>query len=268
VILPTFPQLELHYNQRKPMVKRGTELPRKLKHDAIVEALVELRFNTPTVTEVFLGRLIEHRNWEGWQQRQLPAYNIPPQFRQIDPNLQFTPIIELAERDGGAALRIGSSVVSYHRRAPYVGWARFKPELERVVESLFASGAKITVKRLGLRYMNALRPNLHNITSIADLDLELVVSQDVISSAVNINFTTDIGRQSACTVRIATKEFIQGAVPEDTTVFVDVDVFTSDSFSTTDISAVNHWVDFAHTQEKNEFFHLFKQSTIDMLRED
>jgi hypothetical protein len=97
----------------------------------------------------------------------------------------------------------------------------------------------------------------------------MTVSEDVISSTVNLNFVTQIGNGSSCTVRIATPELIQGGVlPSDTSVFVDVDVFTNEGFRATDKKTVDDWIEFAHTQEKAEFFHLFKQATIDKLREE
>lgn len=250
------------------MVKRGTQLPKKLKCDAIVEALVELRFESKGLAEVLIGKFVDHPNWKGWEQRQLPAYNLPPQLRTLDPNVQFAPIIELVDNENKTVLRIGPFVVSYHRQAPYVGWEKFKPELDRVSATLFETANDLVIKRLGLRYMNSLRPNLHGIAALTDLDLKMTVSEDAILKAANLNFTTQLGKQSACTVRIATPEFVLGIIPADTRVYIDVDVFTNEGFTTTDKKAVDEWVEFAHTQEKTEFFRLFTQSTIDKLQEE
>jgi len=250
------------------MVKRGTTLPKRLKNDAIIEALLEIRFESKTFFEVFLGRLVDHPYWKGLQKQELPAYSIPAQLRLIDPNMRYAPILELRGSDDKSALRIGRSVVSYHRRAPYDGWEKFKPELERVIVSLFAAAENVSVKRIGLRYMNALTPQIHFIGSISDLDLKLEVSGDPILGNVNINFTTNVGDESSCTVRIATREFTLGNLPQDTSLFVDVDVFTNEGYTAVNENAIKEWIEFAHTQEKTEFFRLFKQESIDKLRED
>ena len=251
------------------MVKRGTDAPRKLTNDAIIEALLEVRFQTKSIfPEVFIGRFLDTDPWRNWQQRQLPAYNIPAQIRTLEPNIQFSPIIEVAEPAGKALLRVGTSVVSYHRKAPYVGWEKFKPELLRVINALFKASSGLIVRRLGFRYLNSLRSKLHGIRSIADLDLKMTVAEDPIEKYVNLNFTVPLEHASSCAVRIATPELIQGPIPEDTTVFVDVDVYTNEGFSTTEKKMVDDWIEFAHEQEKKEFFHLFKQSTIDVLREE
>jgi uncharacterized protein (TIGR04255 family) len=252
------------------MVKRGTELPKKLKQDAIVEAVVEFRFESSTIPEVFLGRVIDSQRWRGWLKKQLPAYNLPPQIRRIDRNVQYAPLFQLSEPGSPAALRIGPKVLSFHQLAPYVGWMVFKPALEAVVETLFSTVDGLQVKRIGLRYMNALRPGIHNIRSVADLDLKLVVSEDLLSEKVNLNFITKVRGDSSCIVRVSTMDFVQGPtqIPADTSVFVDVDVYTNDGFTTSDKTVVNDWVEFAHTQEKTEFFHLFTQNAIDNLREE
>jgi len=251
------------------MVKRGTPLPDKLKTDAIIEAVLEIRFQSKTrIPEVFFGKFVDSGPWRDWEQRYLPINNIPPQLRANDPNLQFMPTVELAEPQSSGAVRLGGSVISYHRRPPYPGWTVYKPCLDEVVNSFFKSMMeRVVVTRLGFRYLNALRPVQHQIRSFEDLFLKLTVSEDQISQSVNVNFTNDIGRDSKCAVRIATPDLVQGLIPKDTSIFVDVDVFTNDGFRTTEKSAVIDWVEFAHTNEKEQFFRLFKQETIDALKE-
>ena len=73
----------------------GKPIPQKLKHDAIVEALVEIRFDASTIPEVLLGRLADHEPWKGFDQRRLPAYEIPAPIRQADANLRYNPWFEL-----------------------------------------------------------------------------------------------------------------------------------------------------------------------------
>jgi uncharacterized protein (TIGR04255 family) len=250
------------------VVKRGTPLPTKLKHDAILEAILELRIASQPIPEVFYGRLVDHRYWKSFSRHRLPTHEIPEKFRLIDPNVRYIPVIELIAPDSKAALRVGPYAVSYHRTAPYVGWKNFSPDLLQVVDSLFETTTDPTIERLGLRYLNAMSVERHHIKSIGDLDIKLTDADGEIATNVNINFTRELTRDSSCTVRIATKEFIQGDVPADTTVIIDVDVFTNDGFKTTDKEVVKQWVTDAHNYEKNEFFHLFTQTTIDQLREE
>jgi uncharacterized protein (TIGR04255 family) len=109
----------------------GNSPPAKLKQDAIVEAILEVRFDLPrpAIPEIFLGRLADRQAWRGFAQRPMPASQVPAQIRRIDPNLRYQPVIELVSQDQGRAVRIGPQVLSYHRLKKYVGWDSFKPEL-------------------------------------------------------------------------------------------------------------------------------------------
>jgi uncharacterized protein (TIGR04255 family) len=118
-----------------------------------------------------------------------------------------------------------------------------------------------------LRYTNALTPQVHGIRSVSDLDLDITIAQERVLGSVNLNFTTDLSNNTQCTVRVATKDFVEGALPEDTTIIIDVDVFTKDGFKPKAIADVLSWIEFAHEKEKIEFFHLLPDKVIDALKE-
>lgn len=244
---------------------REKPVPKKLKNDAIVEAILELRFDTATIPEVLFGRLADYRPWKNLAQRRLPAYDIPSVLRQVDPNLRFQAVFELTGEQ--RAVRIGPQVISYHRTVPYIGWERFWPELRETISGIFETANGLVIRRLGLRYLNALRPDLHGIASISDLDLEIKVANERVTGNVNLNFTVDVPSKTACTVRIATSEFVQGNLPPNTSVYVDVDVFTKGGFETKERKTVENWVTEAHDSEKREFFRLLTDRSIEALEE-
>jgi uncharacterized protein (TIGR04255 family) len=250
------------------MAARAKPIPGKLKHDAIIEALFEIRFDTATLPEVFFGRLADYAPWKGFDQRRTPAHEIPASFRESDPNLRYQPVFELAAPADHRAVRIGQHVLSYHRTAPYVGWQRFQPELEEVVSALFAKADDPVITRLGFRYINALRSDLHGIRRLSDLDLTFAIAREVVGGSVNVNFTTSVSENTQCTVRIATIDLVQGPLPSASSVLIDVDLFTKESFKSTEEGAVMEWIEFAHTQEKQQFFRLLTDETIDALKED
>lgn len=247
------------------MANRGTPLPAKIKNDAIVEALLDIRFEAPsTIPEVFYGRLIDHPHWKGLPQQRLPAYELPPQARELDPTVRYAPVLQLLGQDGPSVLRFGPAVLSYHRRAPYNSWSEFQPQLQRVIDSLFdTTENNVKATRIGLRYLNALTPAAHGINSIADLDLKLTIAEDDIKGKVNINLTDQLDACLAYTVRVSTKEFLAGIFPSDISIYVDVDVYTPDGFASSDKAQISQWVKDAHALEKREFFHLFTDSTLE-----
>lgn len=242
-------------------------IPAKLKHDAIVEALLEMRFDMTTIPEVLLGRLADCPSWKGFEQDRMPAYEIPGFVRQADANLRYQPVFELHNAEKNRAVRIGDHVLSYHRLLPYESWTHFKPELDTAIDALFSKANDLIIRRLGLRYINAIRPELHPIKSILDLDLTMAVENEPVGGNVNVNFTTDLSDDTQCTVRVATAEFVQGILPPNSRVLIDVDVFTKEAFRTNDVQKVKQWVESAHTMEKEQFFRLLTVETIEALEE-
>ncbi len=156
-------------------------------------------------------------------------------------------------------------MLSYHLFAPYIGWSKFRTELGRVADQLFSKTRGTVVRRLGLRYLNALRPDLHNIKAVTDLDLSVVVMDKTLSGNVNLNFTDAPAVDKRATVRVATPDFVTGLLPTGTSVFVDVDVYTPPGFQARSANRVHRWLESAHETEKDEFFSLLKPETITQL---
>jgi uncharacterized protein (TIGR04255 family) len=252
------------------LVVRGTPLPKKLRRDSIVEAVFEMQFETPTIAERLIGRMTDLEPWKNLPQRRLPEYEVPAMLRQTNPFLRFRPTVEVPDdqTEEYRSIRIGPNVLSYHCAKKYVGWSRFKPELERTVVDLFNAAESIRIVRLGLRYLNAFTPTAHNINSVADLDMSITVAEDKLTGNVNLNYQIDLPEIGQCRVGIATRQFVQGPLPDGTTVYVDVDVFTIPGYECSNADEVKVWLEKAHDQEKEEFFHLMKKETIDALTED
>jgi uncharacterized protein (TIGR04255 family) len=250
------------------VVARGTPLPIKLRDDAIVEAIFEIRFDMSTLPEVLIGRISEFGRWKSLAQRRMPGADIPSQLRLMNPMLRKQPTIEFVDEGVEPfALRLGPQSLAFHRIRKYVGWKRFRPELDEAMDVLFQKADGIVIRRLGLRYLNALTRDIHQVGSLGDLDVSLMIAGDQPMSNLNLNYTLDVGNETQCTVRVATADIVQGALPTGTSVFVDVEVFTKEGYKTDRRGDVEKWLEFAHLSEKQEFFRLLKQETITALEE-
>jgi uncharacterized protein (TIGR04255 family) len=250
------------------MPVRKKDIPKKLKHDAIVEAILEIRFQTTTIPEMLFGRLADYQPWKDFSHSRLPAQDIPRAIREGDPYLKLQPLFALSNSQ--CTVRIGPNAISFHRAAPYEGWSVFHPQIEEMITGLFQKADNLTVNRLGLRYLNSLQSDLHGIASILNLDLKMSVEDQSISGNVNLNFASDVADKTACTVRIATPEFVQGLSLQrpQASVYIDVDVFTKEPFEKRAEQDVQAWVTTAHTIEKDQFFRLLTEEKIKELRED
>lgn len=248
----------------------SSKLPTKLKNDAILEAVLEIRFEPDPnlVAEILFGRFADVPEWREFKQVRLPTADIPAPIRRADPNLRYHPSVELVSTDGGLSVRIGPQVIAYSRRGDYPGWNVFGAELTKVVDSLYRILPNAQVSRLGLRYINALRSDVHGINNISDLDIAIAVAGSNVTSSLNLNFKTDVNSNHEAMSRIATVDLAEGSIPDNASVIVDIDVYTGRSFSTRAIEDVKSWVIAAHQKEKESFFKVLGEKATQRLRED
>ena len=249
-----------------------TALPTKLKYDAIIEAILEVRFASSNILpELLMGRLIDFPAWSKFVQRRLPTADIPDVIRNSDINLRYLPMIELAEVGGNRSIKIGHHAIAFHNKAPYLGWAKFNPALQEMIDLLFNANPEITIQRLGLRYINLLTPSKHFINNINDLNLSVKIGDHILQEKLNLNFHTEEQENTTCMVRVATKEFVEfqppAELPPDANVLVDIDVYTSKRLKHSSAVEVKSWLEAAHSIEKGAFFKLLKSDTIEGLRE-
>jgi uncharacterized protein (TIGR04255 family) len=243
-----------------------TPLPERINPDAILEALVEFRFDHTELPELVLGRLLDAPLWNGYTQTRLPAADIPQPIRDIDANLRYQPVVELRKGDGSRVAKIGGHVVSYHVVGPYPGWAIFGAEIELTLREVIAKLKSPRFSRMGLRYINALRPEGHHIRSLADTNIVLRVGDEVVTESVNVNYTRTFGENHTVTVKIATPDLVVGGVPPGYSLLCDIDVGSKpESFMPDYIHAIA-WIEKAHSLEKAEFFAILPKEITHKLR--
>ena len=149
-------------------------------------------------------------------------------------------------------------------------WQTFTPPQNTAPAALCGlfSLRRVYVSRLGLRYINATTSELHGIAAISDLNLRVMVADDQIGASVNVNYMNEHEKNTQSVVRIATPDFVIGSVPAGATLMIDVDVFTKAGYKATAAEDVRGWAEFAHEEEKKQFFRLLRPETKEALRED
>lgn len=236
------------------------DLPEKLKHDAVAEALLDVRFDClegSRVPEVVLSKLTQFERWKQFNVVRTPFADFPFQARMQDPNLKAAALLELHDPNGRIVVKVGTHVLSFHRLAPYPGWDTFRSDLFAVLDYMFAELVGMNVTRLGFRYINLFRSEPHGVNGILDLAIGVSIADQPIDGAFNLNFEVHRGATHRAIVKMASRDFIQPAPPAEVSVAVDVDVFTPPNWQTTTLANAKEWVEDAHTLEKEQFFRLF-----------
>jgi len=244
-------------------------IPRKLRDDAILEAVCQLHFTTADLPEMIIGRLSLETKWKDFKPNRLPFADVPAPVRNADANLKAQPTFELRSIDGSRIVRLNESVVSFHLIGvrKYCGWTQFKSEIDETAGAIFERLQKPGITRIALRYINAITQERHFIKSLHGLELEVRAGGGKIEGSLNLNYVEKSG-DFLTTTRIAHPEFVLGKLPEGTVAIVDVEVTTPANFSAPSLTHVMGWVEEAHTYEKQAFFRLIPEQVLSKLRED
>lgn len=241
------------------------DLPRKLKKDAVAEALLEVRFDSTELGELVIGKLASHEMWQSFPGSRLPLADIPAPIRQADANLAYQALLERRNPDATRIAKIGDHVFSYHALPPYPGWDVLKPELLHVMEFVFTAVEGFAAKRFGFRYINVLTPE-HSVHGAKTLNFNVAVAGAPLDAPLNLNYLRIRSEHHHVLVRIASKEFVQNPAM-NLSALVDIDVFTPAGFSSADMNHAKEWLSEAHEFLSEEFFGLLTEELKEKLVE-
>jgi uncharacterized protein (TIGR04255 family) len=122
-------------------------------NNSIVEAIVDIFFETNTLTEVFLSTIL---NLNGFDKiTKLPISQIPEAIRKNNPNLQFEPLYEISSNAKDYKIVLGDVTIGIAINGKYKGWDdSFFPQIQEVFQKIFDTQQIIKINRIGMRYIN------------------------------------------------------------------------------------------------------------------
>lgn len=130
----------------------------RLEEQPIADAACEIRFSSGTPVEAFSGLLFnQYRELRGGPPlalKSLETLEIPELVRSANPAFRYIPVYGADAEDvlikfGQHSLLIGSNI-------PYIGWDKFKSEIQFYIRSFYHTNIIERVERLGIRYINFL----------------------------------------------------------------------------------------------------------------
>lgn len=240
------------------------DLPSRIDPDAILEALIEIRFAAGDLPEIFMGALLSSPVFKGLTPTRLPQADIPMSARESDPALRYQPVYEM--KGENELIRIGTSSISIHKLVPYCGWSAFRERTHEIVSAGWADCGQPPLERCGLRYVNALTVERHGVRNIDDLNLAVSVAGESLLD-VTVSFLAEEDAETEALVRVASIKHVQGDLPPDATFVVDVDVRTTGDVHLWSSDDLMEWLDRAHDLEKRHFFDLLPDHLIQKLEE-
>jgi uncharacterized protein (TIGR04255 family) len=233
--------------------------------DAILESVIEIRFDPAGLPEVTLGRILSSEALQDLQVTRLPEADIPYSAREADRNLFYKSMYQLDGKD--FLVRVGLGSLSVHMTTPYPGWDAFSKKAEALLQSVWDAAGRPVIARCSLRYINALTSSMHGVNSIDDLNLKVNIGSKNLLD-LSVSFSSENEDKTEAFVRVASAKHVSGNIPEDTSFVVDIDVRIDHETEGWDISKSFEWLSHAREIKNAHFFELLPSRIVESLKAD
>lgn len=222
------------------------QLPKRLEHDPIVDAIIEVRFETKmnpnVVFALIYGKVRE--KFDGKKVISLPISQIPPDIIRQDPALKHKPLYRIEGDD--CSLQIGAQMIALSSRIPYIGWNRFSTMFYEIVNLCFEYFDKVS--RLGLRYINFFEGDISN-----KININFSLSEKYEPRRLNIQTEVIVDNIPS------TLQYTPNAVwQEKAGAVIDIDTFKSYKESSPGLYELFSDIEAVHKCEKKVFCSLLK----------
>ena len=222
-----------------------------------MDATIGIFFETEIVADAIFGIVYNVFKDEYSDAERLPILQIPAEIRSKDPNLIMQPHYKI--KSDKFILMIGPKGVSLGIKGEYVGWNIFLPEVEKVFKKIGDLEIVKSVKRLGIRYINAFDFDIYEKIKLK-VNLEngnlkhknLFIKTEVVCG----NFISTLQVANNATGTINDKQFSGSIIDIDTYITRDIEAFFSN---------YKDLLIEGHKEEKKLFFSLLSSEYLETL---
>lgn len=149
------------------------ELPKSIEKCPIIDALVEIRFDTSVPSSAIFGIIYNELKDKYKNVENLPILQLPESVRNSDPNLKFKPFYRIS--NDKFVVQIGPDVLTIGSYPIYQGWDVFSKEIFNIIEKLNDLNIIDSFYRLALRYINFFEENIFR-----NIDLKILMRNNEI----------------------------------------------------------------------------------------
>lgn len=128
------------------------KIPNKLKKCPLLEAIVEIRFESNYPDGSIIGILYSKLKDTFGKYEELPHLQIPEQIRKQDKNFEYAPLYKFDNKN--YEINIGDKVISILDKKEYGGWKNYELQIKNIIEILSEIELIAQVNRIGIRYIN------------------------------------------------------------------------------------------------------------------
>ncbi len=201
----------------------NNKLPSKLRKEPLLDAVFEVRFSSKVPASSILPGILFNKLDGEKVIAQQPVAQLPKQMRDVDPNLQFAPLIRIQWKE--YFFLIGDRNLAVACKIPYPGWAKFKNAIMQVAKILSELQIIENVQRYSLKYVDLIPfSNLKEQVSSVNLHIKLgdhVLEKEIFQLRLEIpqnEFITAVQILSAALVTTLDQTTKQGLIVDIDTI--------------------------------------------------
>ncbi len=228
------------------------KLPRKISPCPIVEAVVELRFDSNIPSDAIFGIIYNEIRTEFPKVEKLPILQVPEAIRSKDPNLIYQ--AHYALRQDKFIFKIGPKVLTFSNINKYMGWEILFPKVVAIIRKINETKVIENAERIGIRYVNLFKSS---ILEKIHLDIKLI-GEDVVEGTTNLRTELTDGDYLKIinignNIKVTSKDY------NGSGSLIDIDCIYEFSQSESDyFNEYEKVINEGHEIEKRTFFSLLK----------
>lgn len=236
------------------MMEPGKSLmtrPKRISPCPIIEAVVEIRFESDSPPEVIIGMLYQSFAPKFTKVDRLPILQLPEAIRLSDPNLVFQPYYRLTSKN--FAFQFGAKVITLNNSGTYVGWDIYYAKLVETITEVVKKGLIKNVLRLGIRYINF----FENIDIYKKITLEVKMNNTALESRQLLTRAELSRGKFNGVLQVASNAniIIDNIAKKGSIIDIDIGYNKSDNIFSTEFPQL---LQESHEEEKKLFFGLLK----------
>lgn len=237
----------------------NVKLPKRIETCPIVEAILEVRFDSDLPSDAVFGVAYEKLREKFGEVTNLPIRQVPQAILESDPSFKFKPHYKLGNA-GPCFVHIGPRVFSLITNTPYPGWTTFSTQFKETFTVLRDAGIFKTLTRFGARYINF----FETVDVFDQVTLEVTVNgvrlkspEETVRARVELNGYTNI-------LQVVNHANWKSKEGKKKGSVIDIDTHISGTVEQK--ALLDTHLDGTHNTEKQIFFNLLKPDVLATLK--
>lgn len=240
-----------------------TKLPKKITPDPIVEAVIEIRFDSKAYVEQLLTVILNKYPEKNSSLNKLPINEIPEYVRESDPELRYKPLYQLSVDNEKYVILVGPRILAISAakgKTGYIGWSDFYKEFDELFKHSLLNHDVEKIVRIGMRYINFFDSKDFWNNILLNISPEVFVQGNKVLLKVE-----NTKEKFNTSIQIATNTKVRKRGNNEEGSIIDIDISINEEKANLDKTQIESLIQEMHLGIKTNFFGILKPEYLETL---